>query len=58
MTHDRVILVHLIFHFSSYRVSAVYSVMQSDGNNLKIDTFLRDYNFLTKDHILILKTPT
>ena len=37
-----------------------YSVMQSDGNSWKIDTFQdsRGYNFWTNDLILFLKTPT
>ena len=33
----------------------IYSVMQSDGNILKIGIFSRMYNFWTNDHILIQK---
>ena len=36
----------------------LYSVMQSDGNSLKIYTFSEAMNFWTNDQILILKTPT
>ena len=37
----------------------MYSVMQSDGNSLKIDTFRGAIIYeLTNDLILILKTPT
>ena len=43
---------------ANVRITNVHSVMQSDGNSWKIDTFLKGYNFRTNDLILILKTQT
>ena len=49
------VLIEFLSYIRKTSRGTLYSVMQSDGNSLKIDTFR--YNLWTINHILIMKTP-